>query len=232
MLFCLPFTEIRFVLSWQAFAAIALMVLCKLAELFMSAAIFKEMSAFELKAWIGTTLFLSYATDIFFGTDFRVISLLFIIMTVVGLVLIVRSEKTEKPNYKRIWLPLVLYLLSKYGYGLIIKAFSQQISSTLLLLVSLSIISAILLPKVSFAEMREKKKGSLMVVLARIPNTVAMLAENAVALISLTSYSFIQPMILVTLFAIRILRKEDVTAKNILGGILCIAGLLLFQLLK
>lgn len=232
LLFCLPFFEMKFVFSWQAFAAIALMILCKLAELFMSAAIFKEMSAFELKAWIGVTLFVSYATDVFYGVDFRIISLLFIIMTVVGLAFIVFAEKEEKPNYRKILLPLVLYLASKYGYGLVVKAFKPYISSTLLLLISLVVISIILLPTLKAEEIKNNKKGSLMVALARIPNTVGMLAENAVALVSLTSYSFIQPMILVTLFAIRIIRKEDFTYKNILGGILCIAGLILFQFLK
>lgn len=232
LLFCLPFFEIKFVLSWQAFAAIILMVLCKLAELFMSAAIFKEMSAFELKAWIGVTLFVSYATDIFYGEAFRIISLLFIVMTVVGLAFIVFSEKSEKPNYKKILIPLVLYLASKYGYGLVVKAFDEYISSTLLLFIALVIITVGLLPTLDREEIKHNKKGSLMVVLARIPNTVGMLAENAVALISLTSYSFIQPMILVTLFGIRIIRREDFTFKNILGGAMCIAGLILFQFLK
>lgn len=232
LLICLPFTEVRFDFSLQAFVGVLLMVLCKLAELFMSAVVLRVMSAFELKAWIGITLFASYATDVFYGTPFRPLSLIFITVTVIGLVFIVRSEKSENPPYRKIILPLVLYLLSKYSYGLIIKAFMPHASSTVLLFIALVVISIILLPTVKLSELREKRKGVCMVVLARIPNTVGMLAENAVAVISLASYSFIQPMILVTLFFIRVIRREDFTAKNIVGGIICIIGLVAFQLFK
>lgn len=232
LLACLPLLEVRFDFSWQAFIGVILMVLCKLAELFMSAVVLRVMAAFELKAWIGITLFASYATDILYGTVFRFICLLFITVTVIGLILIVRSEKSENPPYKKIIIPLVLYLLSKYSYGLIVKAFTHYVSSTMLLFISLVIISIILLPTIKWSEVKEKRKGVGMVIFARIPNTVGMLAENAVAVINLASYSFIQPMILVTLFFIRVLRKEDFTFKNILGGIMCIIGLLAFQMFK
>ena len=143
-----------------------------------------------------------------------------------------KSEKSEKPQYRKIVFPLVLYLASKYGYGLVIKVFTPYASSTALLLVSLVIISLILLPTLKLSELKDKRKGVSLVVFARIPNTAGMLAENAVAAVSLTSYSFIQPMILVSLFFIRVIRKDDFTAKNIVGGILCIVGLIAFQFVK
>ena len=229
---CLYFVEVRFDFSPAAFAGVLLMTLCKFIELYMSAVIFRVMSAFELKAWVGTTLFASYATDVYCGTAFRVQSLLFILLTVIGLALIVRSDKRERVPYKKILLPLILYLGSKYGYGLVIKAFAPHASSSVLLLVSLTILSLLLLPTVKPGEMREKKKGTLMVVSARIPNTVGMLAENRVALMSLTSYSFIQPMILCALFVIRMIRREDVSKVNILGSLLAVIGLIGFQLFK
>ena len=229
---CLFFVEVRFDLSAMSFLGVALMTLCKFTELYTSAVILRTMSAFELKAWIGTTLFASYATDIVFGIKARAISFVFILITVLGLILIVRSDKKEKVEYKRVALPLVLYLCSKYGYGLVIKTFSSHASSSVLLLISLVIISILLLPRVKLSEMKQKRKGTLMVTLARIPNTAGMLAENAVAAVSLTSYSFIQPMILCTLFFIRIIKKEDFTRVNILGGVLCVIGLLGFQIFK
>ncbi len=57
-----------------------------------------------------------------------------------------------------------------------------------------------------------------------------MLLENAVIAVSLTSYSLIQPMILVTLFIIGLIRKEKRTRLNLLGSLLCAAGIILFQL--
>ena len=53
----LPFQTIAFSLTWQAFAGVALVALCKLLEFRMSVPVLKEMSAFELKAWLGVTLF-------------------------------------------------------------------------------------------------------------------------------------------------------------------------------
>ena len=64
---CLPFLDRTITLSWQSFAAIGLLCLSKILEFKLSAIILDEISAFELKAWLGITLFMSYATDIFLG---------------------------------------------------------------------------------------------------------------------------------------------------------------------
>ena len=80
-----------------------------------------------------------------------------------------------------------------------------------------------------FKAYSEKPRGTLNVILARIPNTAGMLLENAVIGISLANYSLIQPMILVTLFVISLIRRETCSRANILGGILSIAGVMGFQ---
>ena len=61
--FTLPFQVLEFTLTWQSFAAIILISVCKLLEFQMSALVLKQLSAFELKAWLGVTLFVSYITD-------------------------------------------------------------------------------------------------------------------------------------------------------------------------
>ncbi len=48
--------------------------------------------------------------------------------------------------------------------------------------------------------------------------------------ISLASYSLIQPMILVTLFVIGLIRRESCSRANLLGGVLTVAGVMGFQL--
>ena len=227
----LPFQEIRFVPSWQAFAAILLLVVCKMLEFQMSALVLRQLSAFELKAWLGVTLFASYITDVFYGADLRTAKLGCISLTVIGLVFIAKSDKEQKTEYRKIVLPLILYLASKYGYGLIIKGFSPYISSAVQLLPALILISLLLLTRVSPKQLILKNpEGVLKVTLARIPNAVGMLLENAVISISLANYSFIQPMILVTLFIISILRKESRSRFNLVGGIICVAGVAAFML--
>lgn len=226
----LPFQNLSFSLTWQSFLAISLVAVCKMLEFQMSARVLKQLSAFELKAWLGITLFASYFTDILFGSELSIIKLICIFATAAGLVFIARSSNGGV-NYKQIILPLVLYLVSKYGYGLVIKSFSPYASSTMQLLPAMVIISLIMLPRVHIRELiKNNRSGVVKVVLARIPNTLGMLLENAVISISLANYSFIQPMILVTLFVIGLIRREKRSRLNLIGSIICIVGIVAFQL--
>lgn len=226
----LPFQNLSFSLTWQSFLAISLVTVCKMLEFQMSARVLKQLSAFELKAWLGITLFASYFTDILFGSELSIIKLICIFATAAGLVFIARSSKGGV-NYKQIILPLVLYLVSKYGYGLVIRSFSPYASSTMQLLPAMVIISLIMLPRVHIMELiKNNRSGVVKVVLARIPNTLGMLLENAVISISLANYSFIQPMILVTLFVIGLIRREKRSRLNLIGSIICIVGIVAFQL--
>lgn len=226
----LPFQNLSFSLTCQSFLAISLVTVCKMLEFQMSARVLKQLSAFELKAWLGITLFASYFTDILFGSELNIIKLICIFATAAGLVFIARSSKGGV-NYKQIILPLVLYLISKYGYGLIIRSFSPYASSTMQLLPAMVIISLIMLPRVHIRELiKNNRSGVVKVVLARIPNTLGMLLENAVISISLANYSFIQPMILLTLFVIGLIRREKRSWLNLIGSIICIVGIVAFQL--
>lgn len=232
LVFTMPFQELNFTLTWQSFAGIFMIAVCKLLEFQMSALVLKQLSTFELKAWLGVTLFVSYITDVFYGADMQIGKLFCIVVTIVGLIFIVRSGKDEKIEYRKIVVPLILYLLAKYGYGLTIKAFNPYISSTMQLLFALILISIIMLFKIKPSQILKKNKSATWkVILARIPNTIGMLLENAIIAISLSDYSFIQPMVLVTLFLIGILRKEHHTKFNILGSVICIVGVVMFQLL-
>ena len=227
----LPFQKLHFTFSWQSFVAIFLVIVCKMLEFQMSALVLKQLSAFELKAWLGLTLFASYFTDVIYGEKLYVIKIICICFTAVGLIFIANSAKESKKEYRKICIPLILYLVSKYGYGLIIKSFSPYICSTLQLLPALVIISAILLVKVTPAEIFKKNsQGALKVILARIPNSAGMLMENAVISESLVNYSFIQPLILIVLFIIGLIKKENHSVLNIVGGIICVIGVLTFQI--
>lgn len=226
----LPFQNLSFSLTWQSFLSVLLVVVCKMLEFQMSARVLKQLSAFELKAWLGITLFASYFTDILFGSELNIIKLICIFATAAGLVFIARSSKGGV-NYKQIILPLMLYLVSKYGYGLVIRSFSPYASSTMQLLPAMVIISLIMLPRVHIRELiKNNRSGVVKVVLARIPNTLGMLLENAVISISLANYSFIQPIILVTLFVIGLIRREKRSRLNLIGSIICIVGIVAFQL--
>ena len=155
----LPFQNLSFSFTWQSFLAVLLVAACKMLEFQMSARVLKQLSAFELKAWLGITLFASYFTDIFFGSELSVIKLICIFATASGLVFIAKSSKCGSVYYKQIILPLVLYLVSKYGYGLVIRSFSPYASSTMQLLPAMVIISLIMLPRVHIRELIKQCNG-------------------------------------------------------------------------
>ena len=64
----LPFDSRYFDGSLTAYLAILLMAASKFLEFQLAAVVLKEMSAFELKAWLGLTVFLSYGTDLILGS--------------------------------------------------------------------------------------------------------------------------------------------------------------------
>lgn len=239
MIFYLPFDSRLFVVSWQSFAAILLMALSKLLEFRLAAVILTEMSAFELKAWLGITVFLSYGIDLISGTSALGINTVwkfgFIALSAAGLFMIARSGG-KKIDYRRIILPLVGYLLAKLGYGLIVSFVCSfggvpYISPTLSLFFALVLLAVALAPKVHPIKLfKEKTKGAMFVSVTKIPNVVGLVCENMVAAESMANYSFIQPMILVALFFIGLIKCEECTKLNVIGGIVCIAGIIGFQL--
>ncbi|OKZ84522.1 MAG: hypothetical protein BHW06_01770 [Clostridium sp. 44_14] len=231
MTFTLPFVDTRVIWGIPAVAAILLLTASKMLEFQMSALILQDMSAFELKAWLGICLFVSYFTDIVMKTQrFSWLRLGFIAVTVIGLVLIAQAGR-KKIRYGKIVLPLIVYLAAKYGYGLVIAAAEPYISSTMCLYFALILLALILLPMAHPVRIfREKRNGGLFVVLTKIPNVAGLLGENAVIAVSLANYSFIQPMILVVLFFWGIARKEEEhDLLSVLGGIVCIVGIVGFQ---
>lgn len=235
MLAYLPFDSRRFDGSFTAFLAVGLMVLSKFLEFQLAAVILKEMSAFELKAWLGLTVFLSYGTDLLLGNAplglVTVWKFCFIAVTAAGLFMIAKAGG-KKIDYLKILLPLAGYLLCKFGYGLIVTFTKQSVSPTLSLFFALVILAVGLAPFVHPVRLcKEQPKAVLIVGLTKIPNVIGLILENIVAQQSMANYSFIQPMILVALFFIGVIRKEECTRLNIIGGIVCILGIAGFQLI-
>ena len=115
MLAYLPFDSRYFDGSLTAYLAILLMAASKFLEFQLAAVVLKEMSAFELKAWLGLTVFLSYGTDLILGSAalgaVTAWKFGFIAVTAAGLFMIARSDKSGgRINYAKIALPLAGYL--------------------------------------------------------------------------------------------------------------------------
>ncbi len=66
LLITLPFQDLRFEFSIKSFEAILLVAVCKMLEFQTSAAVLKQLSAFELKAWnYNISIYLIHFQDIF-----------------------------------------------------------------------------------------------------------------------------------------------------------------------
>ena len=233
MLFYLPFADRFFTVSWQSFAAVIAMTFLKFVEIELSVRILREMSAFELKAWLGISLFLSYTLDLMTGNEPLEIQTAYkfaaIAVTSIGLFLIAKSE-SKTIHYKKILLPLIFYLAEKFCYGLLVNVSQTYISPTFSLFWAFIILTALLAPSVKFVRLlKEKPKGTGIVLAAKIPNTVGLVCENLTAAKSITNYSFIQPIILAALFVIQLIRREETSKLNLAGGILCVSGIIMFQ---
>lgn len=235
LLFTLPFSDTTFTLHPMSFLFIGLIVLSKYLEFAMSAKILTDMTVFELKAWLGITLFMSYFTDVFmYGQPINAIRLIFIAVTAAGLVLIAKEGKKDV-DYKKIAIPLVLYLCAKFSYGFIMKRAEGYISSTMTLLFALIILGLIMLPLAKPwlipKESPEGKKGMAIVLGCKLPNALGLLGENAVAAKSLTNFSFIQPMILMVVFFTGLIGSRSKPAPlSLAGSIAVIVGILGFQI--
>ncbi|MCR4780319.1 MAG: hypothetical protein K5876_04390 [Ruminiclostridium sp.] len=231
----LPWADRTLTFTWQAAVCVLLIALSKYLEFDMSAKILEDMSAFELKAWVGILLFVSYFTDaVMYGFSPDPMKLLFIVLTTAGLAMIAISGR-GKVNYAKIALPLLLYLAARFGYGFVMKWAEPYISSTLTLLFALIVLAAVMLPAAKPwkipKESPEGMKGLLIVLLCKIPNAFGLMGENAVAAESLTNFSFIPPMILIVIFMIGLFSKSTrPTGLNLVGSVVCIAGILGFQL--
>lgn len=234
--FLLPamlFTEIYFRPSASSILTVIFVTADKIAEFSAAAAVLKKLSGFETKAWLGTALFLSYFSDIaFFGESFEAVKLMFIIITCVCLVFMVRDSKnTGKNRYKSIWLILILYILSKYFYGVIIKT-AVDISPMMSLYISMMIITVIYLFKADLKGIfGDKRKGTAIVFLTRVPNTAGLILENILIGFNLTMYSLEQPLILAMLLIYSFIRRESSSNVSIISGIACFIAILAFKLL-
>lgn len=222
-----------FAVTWMDILAIVLIAISKLGEFKLSAIILTDMSAFELKAWLGLTLIVTYFSDIvFYGETFSVFSLMFIILIGIGLFFIAKANG-EKVNYRKIALPLVFYIIVRFAYGVVMKELAVGMSSDMILYFALILLAICFIPFIRYKTLfTEKKKGAVVCILTKIPNAVGLYAENAAIAFSLTGFMLISPIILVALFIIGLFRKENANKLSILGGIISIIGIIGFQFLK
>ncbi|MBQ5310905.1 MAG: hypothetical protein ILP19_02540 [Oscillospiraceae bacterium] len=233
----LPFSFIdkTFTLSPVSVICVLLIALAKWLEFAMSAKILVEMSVFELKAWMGITLVISYFADLIIGSEhFSAVKILFIVLAAAGLV-VIASDGKKSVNYKAILIPLVLYISQSFFYGFAVKISEGHISSSIALWAGLILLALVMIPSAKPLTIAKRSpegnKGFLITAGIKCPNAIGLMGLNAIAAQSLTNYSFIMPMCLIAVFIAGALSRTDKLSKaRLAGSLLVIAGIVGFQI--
>ena len=236
LLILMPFMKAEVHITPMALLPVALITLCKYVEFSVLPKILFCMTPFELKGWVGLTLFMSYFTDVvFYGTAPSLFGIMFILVTLAGLALVARADRSEI-NYREIWMFLVLYLLAKFGYGLTMRTTKDILPNNITLILALTVLMFISFARIKTKDMisrPEGMKGVLIVAAAKLPNALGMLGENYTASRSLANYSFIQPLILISLFIAALTdKKRSLPLMSKIGGVVIACGVVGFQLMK
>ena len=226
----LPVTGWEFALLPRSFLVLTLVVVCKIAEFYTSAALLKHVSAYELKAWLSLNVAFSFVADLvrgraaFFPTFLPCALLLFL-----GVFLVARSERRKGAGKKAVVLSL-LYIASKFFYGFAMNALPAGTSSSAVLLLSMLAVALLQLPFVRLPAFF-CKKGLAAGAATRVANAAGLLTEAFAAQQNLLLYALVQPMQLALLFVTALAAREKMSAERVVGTLSTLAAVCLMTVL-
>lgn len=224
----LPFTGWNFAFTLQSGLALVVLVALKIAEFYTSAALLKTVSAYELKAWLSLNVIISYLVDLARGTEtFFWAFLPCAAVLVAGIGLVAFGEKRE--NLLRYILLSIIYIASKFLYGLQMNVLEGTSPVCVLLLVMLGV-ALLQLPFVKFKTFF-RKKGLALGALTRIPNAAGLWTEAIAAQQNLLLYSLVQPMQLAILFLTALIRREKMGKLRLAGSIVTLVAVTVLTVL-
>lgn len=224
----LPFTGWNFAFTLQSGLALIVLIALKIAEFYTSAALLKTVSAYELKAWLSLNVIISYLVDLARGTEtFFWAFLPCAAVLVAGIGLVAFGEKREK--LLRYILLSLIYVASKFLYGLQMNVLEGTLPVCVLLLVMLGV-ALLQLPFVKFKTFF-RKKGLALGALTRIPNAAGLWTEAIAAQQNLLLYSLVQPMQLAILFLTALIRREKMGKLRLAGSIVTLVAVTVLTVL-
>lgn len=225
----LPFVGWNFSFTWQNISALSVLMLCKIAEFYTSAALLKTVSAYELKAWLSLNVIVSFLADFLRGIEnFFVAFLPCAAVLIAGVCLIAFGRKNN--NRLRYVLLSTVYVASKFLYGLQMNTLTTDASAVSVLFLVMLCIAVLQFPFINI-KIFFHKKGLLAGASTRIFNTAGLWTEAAAAQQNLLLYSLIQPMQLAILFAVALIRQEKIGKCKLAGSILTLISVTIITIL-
>lgn len=198
----------------------------KVVEFYTSALLLKTVSAYELKAWLGINIVGSYFYNMFCGiyrADMRIIICSVVLLT--GILMIMNgrgmSDSPEGSSFGRLCFLFLLFIISKFLYGLTLGQMTQGCKTTSVLLLVMLLTALLQLPQIRIGELA-RRKGIGGAAFTRLPNAAGLILEALVAMQNIFLYAMIQPVQLALLFVASLVKKESMGKMKLAGSLLCI----------
>lgn len=228
LVICLPFTGWNLQLERQSLILLVFLVGWKVLEFYTTAVLLKTMEPYELKAWLGINVVLSYGINLWEGkSKVQLCMVVFAVALIIGITLIITSQKGKKISQNIV--VCLLYIFSKFMYGIHMGDMSQYGNSTTILIIVLSVVAMLQLPKLRMKSI-PKKKELATAIMSRLTNGAGLITEAEAAVTNIYFYTLIQPLQLFVLFVISLLTKIPMNRKKRLGSVLCVAAVLLMTI--
>lgn len=221
----IPLTGWGFVFTIYNVFLLLSLVVWKIMEFYTSALLLKTISAYELKAWLGINIAWSYYYNIIQGIyQWNIWVVFFTLMLLAGIIMIVQGQTVQKEDFaiskKRLCILFLLFIASKFLYGLTIGKMTECKTTSVLFLV-MFLTALMQLKRVKIKEI-VRRRGMTGAFLTRIPNAAGLILEAFAAMESLFLYAMIQPVQLALLFIVSLVKKEPMGKKKLAGSLLCI----------
>ncbi|MFG6326373.1 MAG: hypothetical protein K1W00_05950 [Lachnospiraceae bacterium] len=219
---CLPFTGWNLQLNRQSVLLLVFLTVWKVIEFYTTAVLLKDMEPYELKAWLGINVVLSYGINLWEGkSSFKISMLVLAAALITGIYLIITSRE-EKKISKNIAVCL-LYIFSKFMYGMHMGDMSEYGNSAAILIIVLSIVAVLQLPRLKIRELPEKRK-LLPALMSRLTNASGLITEAEAAVANIFFYTLIQPLQLFVLFVISLITRCEMNQRKRIGSIICVGA--------
>lgn len=221
----IPFIGWRFEFNIRNSLLLLFLVGWKVIEFYTSAILLKTVSAYELKAWLGINIACSYYYNVLCGIyRLNIWVVLFTMTLLIGIVMIVQgyqAGQSEDSGNRPLWVLFLLFIVSKFFYGLMLGQMTQGCNTTSVLFIVMFFTALIQLKRVHIGKIL-KQKGMAWAAMTRIPNAAGLILEAFVAVESIFLYAMIQPVQLAILFVISLIKKDPMSRKKLTGSLICI----------
>ncbi len=224
---CLPFTGWRLGMDRYCIFFLVCLVVWNGLEFYTTAILLRHMEPYELKAWLGINMILSYGINLWEGkSSFRVSILILALCLLTGIWLILTDKKRASGGMGKYIAVCLLYIVSKFMYGLQMGKMARYGNSVSILILVLLIVALIQLPRLPRRKLPAGKEMTG-VILSRLTNAAGLMTEAEAAASNIFFYTLIQPLQLFVLFVACLITGRPMSRKKRAGSILCVAAVLL-----